>query len=220
MRRPTIRLFSSISRRLQDAKPWAPLKGPPRRKPTLESLSYVGNMLSKPTWSVTSLLPPGHPKSTSTAPPLDPKDRVTPERLHHLLRLSALPMPKSKEEEEEMLNDLHDQLHFVNAIREVDTTGVEPLVAIRDEVGEREQGGITLEDVQRAEKELEDIGPMGEVEWDPLREAKEKVGRYFVVEGEMGEGPADNDEVVVSAEEVKKVDNLETVEAAAAPKSI
>lgn len=35
-----------------------------------------------------------------------------------------------------MLSNLHTQLHFVRAIQAVDTTGVEPLRAIRDETVE------------------------------------------------------------------------------------
>ncbi|KAF3188032.1 hypothetical protein TWF106_011647 [Orbilia oligospora] len=211
IRRSTIRLFSTTVRRLQHETPadWKPLKKRPRYTPSKESLAYVEAILEKPTWSITELLPPSHPKSTSTTPPPDPKDLITPEKLRHLLRLSALPMPKDQQEEDEMIKDLNDQLYFVNKIKEVDVTGVEPLVAIRDESEER---GITLEDVLQAEKEAEGLGPMGREEWDPLKQAKNKLGRYIVVEGEMGEGPAVDDELVVSAGEVKKVNSLGTVE--------
>ncbi|KAF3911365.1 hypothetical protein ABW20_dc0101048 [Dactylellina cionopaga] len=206
MRRSTFRLFSTLSRRLQDVKlDLSPVKSPRRRQPSKESLDFVRGIFAEPTWSITSLLPPSHPESTSTSPPLDPKDMVTPEKLRHLLRLSALPMPKDKAEEQEMINDLHDQLYFVNKVREVDVMGVEPLVAIRDESQDK---GITLDDVLQAEKELEGLGPMGAEEWDPLKEAKKKVGRYFVVEGEMGEERGAEDEVVVSIEEIKKVESL------------
>ncbi|KAK6500852.1 hypothetical protein TWF506_003613 [Arthrobotrys conoides] len=211
IRRSTVRLFSTTIRRLQQDIPpeWKPVKKRPRYTPSAESLAYVEAILEKPTWSITELLPPSHPKSTSKSPPLDPKDVVTPEKLRHLLRLSALPMPKDQQEEDEMIQDLNDQLYFLNKIKEVDTTGVEPLVAIRDESEDR---GITLEDVLQAEKEVEGFGPMGAEEWDPLKQAKTKLGRYFVVEGEMGEGPATDDEVVVSAGEVKKVAPLDTIE--------
>ncbi|KAF3914281.1 hypothetical protein AA313_de0210433 [Arthrobotrys entomopaga] len=209
IRRSTLRLFSTARCHLQDAKPTNPPPKPHSKKPppSQDSIDFVNQILAEPTWSITSLLPPSHPKSTSTSPPPDPADIVTPSRLHHLLRLSGLLPPKDKAEEEKMLSELNDQLYFVNKMREVDVTGVEPLVAIRDEIEEK---GITLEDVERAEKELEGMGPMGEEEWDPLREAGRKVGRYFVVEGEMGEG--ESDEVVVSAGEVKEVEDLEVVE--------
>lgn len=211
IRRSTVRLFSTAVRRLQqDTIPeWKPIKKRPRYTPSEESLAYVQAILEKPTWSITELLPPSHPKSTSNSPPLDPRDMVTPEKLRHLLRLSALPMPKDQKEEDEMIKDLNDQLYFVNKIKEVDVTGVEPLVAIRDESREK---GVTLEDVIKAEKEVEGFGPMGGETWDPLKQAKSKLGRYFVVEGEMGEGPTVDDEVMVSAGEVKKVNSLDTVE--------
>ncbi|KAK6528397.1 hypothetical protein TWF281_009638 [Arthrobotrys megalospora] len=212
IRRSTVRLFSTAIRRLQQetVPEWKPVKKRPRYKPSEESLAYVRAILDKPTWSITELLPPSHPKSTSKSPPLDPKDMVTPEKLRHLLRLSALPMPKDQKEEDEMIRDLNDQLYFVNKIKEVDVTGVEPLVAIRDESEER---GITLEDIMQAEKELEGFGSMGAEEWDPLRASKQTIGKYFVVEGEMGEGPAAEDEVVVSAGEATKADSLDTVQA-------
>ncbi|KAK6504728.1 hypothetical protein TWF481_006667 [Arthrobotrys musiformis] len=218
IRRSTVRLFSTTARRLQQegtvpSESWGPPKKRPKYTPSEESMAYVRAMLETPTWSITELLPPSHPKSTSKAPPLDAKDVVTPEKLRHLLRLSALPMPKDQKEEERMISDLHDQLYFVNKIKEVDVTGVEPLVAIRDE---SEDKGITLEDVLQAEKEVEGFGPMGAEVWDPLKQAKSKLGSYFVVEGEMGEGPTVDDEaVVVSAREVKKVASLDTVEAVA-----
>src|ERR1700753_1108709 len=85
----------------------------------------VEELLSKPTWSVSSLLPP---KGQSTDLP-----EVSSKQLHHLLRLSALPPPKNKEEEARMLQILASQLHFVKEIQKVDTTGVEPLRSLRDE---------------------------------------------------------------------------------------
>ncbi|KAK6359347.1 hypothetical protein TWF696_000508 [Orbilia brochopaga] len=198
MRRSAVRCFSRLPPRLQDAKPLRAA----RRQPSPESLAAVREMLAKPTWSITSLLPPSHPKSTSTASPDANSDvEITPEKLQHLLRLSGLPMPKDKAEEDRLIQDLTDQLHFVGKVREVDVTGIEPLVAIRDESVERP---ITLEDVEKAEKATEGMGLMGKEEWDPLREAKGTLGRYFVVEGEMGEGNTAED-VLVSAEEVKKV---------------
>ncbi|KAJ6260198.1 hypothetical protein Dda_4422 [Drechslerella dactyloides] len=206
MRQSAVRCFSRLLPRLQDARPRRVV----RRQPSPESLAAVREMLAKPTWSITSLLPPSHPRSTSTAPPdADDDVKITPEKLEHLLRLSGLPMPKDKAEEDRLIQDLTNQLHFVGKVREVDVTGIEPLVAIRDESVERP---VTLEDVEKAAKATEWMGPMGKQEWDPLREAKDKLGRYFVVEGQMGEGSA-AEEVVVSAEEVKKVAGGDTVEA-------
>lgn len=100
-----------------------------------------------------------------------------------------------------MLSTLESQLHFVRAVREVDTAGVEPLRAIRDETarGVREQT-IGLEELREAlakedvigharrprrrrggaGKKGESIDP--EVEgWDVLAGASETAGRYFVV---------------------------------------
>jgi len=67
------------------------------------------------------------------------EEEITKGKLHHLLKLSALPLPKSEEEEGQMLQDLRDQVHFVKEIQKVDTTDVQPLVAIRDETSEYRQ---------------------------------------------------------------------------------
>ncbi|KAI1297391.1 hypothetical protein F5Y03DRAFT_283508 [Xylaria venustula] len=105
-------------------------------------------LLSRPIWSVRSLLPQ---QQASSQPSISPKT------LHHLLRLSALPLPRDKDEEASMLATLSSQLHFVRAIQSVDTTGVAPLRAIRDETaaGLREQT-VGLEELRHA-LEAEDV---------------------------------------------------------------
>ncbi|KAI0187187.1 DUF726 domain protein [Xylaria flabelliformis] len=104
------------------------------------------SLLSQPTWSVRSLLPQASQPST-----------ITSKTLHHLLRLSALPLPQSPEEESQMLATLSSQLHFVRAIQGVDTTDVAPLRVIRDETaaGLREQT-IGLAELREA-LEAEDV---------------------------------------------------------------
>jgi len=146
-------------------------------------------VLSKPTWSVRSLLP-----SSSDA---QETPKVTPKQLHHLLRLSALPNPESKEEEEKMLHTLSSQLHFVKEIQSVDTTGIEPLRSIRDETLEAERANeINMEDLKEAFSKEEIVGRSGRLrrrkdlpvdtkgaeDWDVLGQASKRVGRYFVVE--------------------------------------
>lgn len=146
---------------------------------------------SEPTWSVESLLPP------ETQAPDAPK--ITSQQLHHLLRLSALPLPKSQEDEEKMLATLADQLHFVSKMQQVDTTGVKPLRAIRDETAAAEAEQMitleTLKDTLAKEKVIgkhykriqRDTTPVdaSDVEsWDVLGSAERKQGKYFVVESE------------------------------------
>lgn len=115
--------------------------------------------------------------------------------LRHLLQLSALPPPSSGEEEAELLGTLSSQLHFVRAIQSVDTRGVEPLRAIRDETaaGMAEQtigldslrAALDKEDVvghARRPRRRRDKIDAGDVEgWDALAGASLKAGRYFVV---------------------------------------
>ncbi|KAK7948981.1 uncharacterized protein PG986_009867 [Apiospora aurea] len=119
-----------------------------RQNHTNSSDPGIRSVLSKPTWSVRSLLPhqdPSNPSSSATSPAEKTKDNdadeITSKTLHHLLRLSALPPPATPAEEEALLTTLRTQLHFVRSIQGVDTAGVAPLAAIRDETarGRREQ---------------------------------------------------------------------------------
>jgi Asp-tRNA(Asn)/Glu-tRNA(Gln) amidotransferase C subunit len=148
----------------------------------------VDALLSKPTWSVSSLLPPK--ESSPDSPPISSK------QLHHLLRLSALPPPKDEQEEAEMLKTLSSQLHFVKEIQKVDTTGVEPFRSLRDETeaGEKEaelgldalKEALAQEDVRgKYHKRIRRrrAASQATASWDPLQTAQRKVGRYFVVEG-------------------------------------
>ena len=102
-----------------------------------------------------------------------------------------------------MISDLQSQLEFVKAIQEVDTEGVEPLVALRDETEEGvKEGTIGLEEM-RAELEKEEVvgmrgrivrrkgvkvqrkGGGGKEEGlglDLLAQAPRKLGRYVVVD--------------------------------------
>lgn len=152
----------------------------------------VDALLSKPTWSVASLLPPKEPSQVPQ------EQAISSKQLHHLLRLSALPRPKDHAEEEKMLSTLTSQLHFVKEIQKVDTTGVEPLRSLRDET---EQGRKEVEiGMDKLKEALEKEEVRGEFhrrirrksdvkekerqqEWDPLGMAERKVGRFFVVEG-------------------------------------
>lgn len=170
-----------------------------------QSLSYkrqlvdIDLILSKPTWSVRSLLPD---------PNLPPEDEITSEKLHHLLRLSALPLPTSPAAEAKMLETLHSQLHFVRDIQKVNTDGVEPLRSIRDETEEGMQevtiGIDQLKDAFASEaikgrnkrprrRRGEAVNTKGVEDWDVLGTASEMVemsgARYFVVRSGKGDHP-------------------------------
>ncbi|KAJ4024065.1 hypothetical protein NW752_002633 [Fusarium irregulare] len=149
--------------------------------------STAASILEKPTWSVRSLLP----SSSSSAP----TEKITPSQLHYLLRLSALPIPTSSADEEAMINTLQSQLQFVRAVQKVDTTGVEPLRAIRDETPEaRQEVTIGLADLQEAlgkevrighyqrARRVRDKVDSDAEKWDALSTASKTAGRYFVVE--------------------------------------
>lgn len=104
-----------------------------------------------------------------------------------------------------MLKTLESQLHFVRAIREVDTTGVQPLIQLRDETEEGlEEITIGVEELKNAlanetfvgknkrpQQRRDAVPKLIKTEecasdskrktWDPLQTAQETVGAYFVV---------------------------------------
>ncbi|PGH23504.1 hypothetical protein AJ80_02458 [Polytolypa hystricis UAMH7299] len=158
---------------------------------TTPATSDPASLLSKPIWSVKSLLPESTPESQSRT--------VTPKELGHLLRLSALPQPSSPAEEEEMLKTLESQIHFVKEIQRVDTTDVSPLRSIRDETAEaQEEGTIHLRDLEASLGQERYVGrsrriqrtkaeklahPDGETwDGDALKSASKTMGRFFVVQ--------------------------------------
>ena len=151
----------------------------------------IEEALNKPSWSVRSLL-----RSNTQAAI---KSTVSQKELHHLLRLSALPMPANEVEESDMIKTLESQLRFVNTIQTVDTTGVKPLQSIRDKTNQgMKKNEITLESMKGdLEKEVvngrskrirngkiwgKKAGRDEEDHIDPLRLAPRKVGRFVVVE--------------------------------------
>lgn len=174
-----IPILSSLPRSLRMSSTGA--KGP----------DEIAAMLAQPSWSVKPLLEPA--KDAIQEIP------VTQKQLHHLLRLSALPLPVSDNEETSMIKDLQSQLHFVKAIQKVNTDGVEPLQSIRDETKRAERENMfTVQSLQdEFDKEVV-VGrrgritkpevPSGDAEavedWDPLSQAPKQLGRYFVVEAD------------------------------------
>ncbi|KAL2406969.1 hypothetical protein ABEF95_001092 [Exophiala dermatitidis] len=160
---------------------------------SIEINPKIASLLRNPTWSVSSLMPPPQAGPSSTGTSTQPgglrsgdiekkasskKDKassdaqpkevnqfeITPSKLHHLLRLSALPPPRTEAEQTSMLRTLQQQLHFVKEIQKVDTTGVEPLVSLRDETQEaRQRSEFTLESVQDFLKMEDKVGVNGTI---------------------------------------------------------
>ena len=147
-------------------------------------------MLKESSWSVKSLF---ESKGSAPAP------AITKKQLHHLLRLSALPLPESEDQEARMIKDLQSHLKFVRAIQEVDTEGVEPLQSIRDETRDAErENEITVTTLQEEFNKEEVVGRRGRIrrrmnvpnaardeqanDWDPLSQAPKKLGRFIVVD--------------------------------------
>jgi Asp-tRNA(Asn)/Glu-tRNA(Gln) amidotransferase C subunit len=157
---------------------------------TKDPLIDVDGLLSNPTWSVQSLLP-ADSRILQAFP-------VTPAKLRHLLRLSALPEPRDAAEEDEMMQTLAAQLHFVKKIQSVDTDGVEPMRAIRDETAAaEEESEITPEKLAAAFENEEVLGKVYKrirrkravvvdhqrpENWNPLEKVSRSVGKYFVVD--------------------------------------
>ncbi|KAL8792353.1 MAG: hypothetical protein Q9195_005056 [Heterodermia aff. obscurata] len=144
-------------------------------------------MLAEPSWSVNSLFT-SHPSSAT-------ESQVSKKQLHHLLRLSALPLAATEAEEAKMLKDLESQLQFVRAIQGVDTDGVEPLVSLRDETVETaKENEITLDTLKEDFAQETVTGIRGRItrsdrtekedaeNWDALACAPKTVGRYIALD--------------------------------------
>lgn len=188
----------------------------------------IDDLLSKPTWSVQSLSP--FKKNHKNKP----AEEVSVEQLHHLCRLSALPLPKTPEEEKKLLDTLHLQLHFLKHIQNVDTTGVEPLRSIRDETPEAEAEesiGLDTEEIKQAlaKEEYEGrnkrprrridgvVDTRGVEDWDVTGTATENVefggGKYFIVRSgkgpEINQGAVESDHTEVKEEVLSDVGSEE-----------
>jgi len=163
-----------------------------RPKITLPPVRHTSHIPSQPTWSTHSLL-----DSSKEQPQQEQQEEsITPTQLHHLLRLSALPLPRTASEEASLLRDLHLQLRFVRRVQACDTRGVEPLRAVRDETeAAKREATVGLEQLLETLKEEVVVGhyqrprrvrdrkvdTAGVEDWDPLQTASRKAGRYFAV---------------------------------------
>ncbi|KAL8679494.1 MAG: hypothetical protein Q9186_004217 [Xanthomendoza sp. 1 TL-2023] len=141
-----------------------------------------------PTWSLQDLLETQHTES-------DPQ--VSEKELHHLLRLSALPLPKDGSDQQRMQKDLESQLKFVKAIQDVEIPdSVKPLQSIREETEEgMKEVEITVESLADDFAKEEVVGIRGRIrrkddaeatqveeeKWHPLKLAPRTVGRYVAV---------------------------------------
>lgn len=168
----------------------------PRRYSSKPQNLDIESILAEPSWSVRSLLPNKAAEQLETT--------VTPQQLRHLLRLSALPQPSSPEQEQSMLRTLESQIHFVQEMQRVDTTGVEPLRSIRDEspaarkevtIGlDRLKDAFAKERVSGRRRRVQRVpsvrnGRPEEAIWNgnALGSASKKKGPYFVVETDSGQ---------------------------------
>ncbi|KAL9037766.1 MAG: hypothetical protein Q9180_003537 [Flavoplaca navasiana] len=141
-----------------------------------------------PTWSLQDLF------QNRTG---DAETQVSDKEVEHLLRLSALPIPKDLAEQQRMKKDLQSQLKFVKAIQEIDIPdSVKPLQSIRDETeeGMKEQE-ITVESLANEFAREDVVGIRGRIRrkegtkavkgkderWDPLALAPRTIGRYVAV---------------------------------------
>ena len=182
------------------ARPHARLQSsrkPPQVSKPLEG-KEIRKVLAEPSWSVKSLLEQKDEQN--------PAQPVTRKQLHHLLRLSALPMPKSAVEESRMIATLESQLQFVRAIQSVDTKGIAPLAAIADETAAaKEEETITIDSLKDDLEREEQVGVLRRVvrrkatesiatadknaddipdAWDPLEAAPSTKGRYICLPGQ------------------------------------
>ncbi|KAH9907996.1 hypothetical protein F4778DRAFT_456665 [Xylariomycetidae sp. FL2044] len=158
--RPRATSSSSSSSSISTAPPYL-LRPIATTSTSRSARETITSYLSEPSWSVRSLLasPPSSSTTTTTTTTANEKEAdvgeeepIDPRTLHRLLRLSALPQPRNAEEESRMLSTLSSQLRFVRAVRGVDTEGVAPLRAIRDDTAAAvaEERTVGLADLEQA----------------------------------------------------------------------
>ncbi|HEY0056699.1 MAG TPA: Asp-tRNA(Asn)/Glu-tRNA(Gln) amidotransferase subunit GatC [Pedobacter sp.] len=87
-------------------------------------------------------------------------DNETIAKMAHLARLEV-----KEEDQESLLKDMNNILHFMEKLNELDTTSVEPLIYLTDEVN------VFREDEVRREITLQ----------ESLRNAPQQDGAYFQV---------------------------------------
>jgi hypothetical protein len=158
--------------------------------PDLSNSSGVdlNEFLGPPGWQLDDLLPPS--RRTPSSSERTEGNSITPETLHHLLRLSGLPPPESANEESDLLSALHDQLHFVRHVQSVPTTDVKPLIRVGNEAVSDggNVGPLSYEECVE-EGKVEDIPGLEWKEWDVCaliggsREDREY--GWFVVQGDQ-----------------------------------
>ncbi|TVY80374.1 hypothetical protein LSUE1_G007475, partial [Lachnellula suecica] len=119
------------------------LRLPTKKNPNPNEPTDIDALLSEPTWAVRDLITKKLKRENVP--------KIKPKHLHHLLRLSALPLPETPEEEKKLQDAIQQQLRFVKKMQKVDTEGVEPLQGIRDETSEgRMEATIGLEELRGA----------------------------------------------------------------------
>jgi Asp-tRNA(Asn)/Glu-tRNA(Gln) amidotransferase C subunit len=181
------KLYTGLSR----AQPCLATKLPSHLPSIIRPCSFTSCIPPRPTWSTKSLI---------SGPPPDP---ITSSELHHLLRLSALPLPPTAADEERLVSNLQRQVCFVQRIQACDTAGVTPLVALRDETEAAiREATVGCEDVNETldseirvgffprPRRIRD-GPVdtrGAEDWDALSTASENAGRYMVVRSRRDTG--------------------------------
>lgn len=143
----------------------------------------IGTLLRKPSWSVKSMLP--DPKSHGISSGL-----VSGAQMDRLLKLSALPKPKDSKSRQQMLSDLEDQIHFVEKVQQVDTTGVAPLRSITSE--QESTSPLIYEEAADYETSLgaEQYQP----EQDYVKMATSSKNRYYVVSGGLVRSPTSGED--------------------------
>lgn len=123
--------------------------------------SEIRALLAKPTWTVHDLVEHSAPLKNP------PKE----EDLIKLAKLAGLDPPTSQ-----MLHAFENQLKFVELLRDVDTTNVEPITRLIDIVDVPEDLDSALNDTTNEPE----VG-----KWNPVDVASEKEGEFYVVKDSL-----------------------------------
>ncbi|CCG81787.1 Putative uncharacterized protein [Taphrina deformans PYCC 5710] len=107
---------------------------------------------------------------------------ISASQLDHLLKLSALPQPKDPAARASMMKDLTEQMHFVKAVQDVDTSNTLPLHNLTAE--QEDEGGFTYEEAVAEGQSLR-AAQAGQAETtiDYTKLAARTINGYYTVDG-------------------------------------
>lgn len=139
-----------------------------------EQVSALGKLFSRPSWSTKLMI-------TKETGKLTGGNDVSPSQIERLLLLSALPAPKDSVQKEKLIQDIREQLQFVDEVRKIDTKDVEPLRSLTADQNDDDADALDYEDAMKQNRQLDDDTSNNPYDYPKL--ASRLRHRYYTVSG-------------------------------------